>query len=211
MENENIVDNVAENLVGHVQEQRLDFRIDKLEHANYVTWKWQLVNVLKAKNLYNAVISEDADDLSSRQALALLGSALSRDNMALVVGCESALKAWSRLEVVFENRTTFEKQELLCHLHSYKIEKFEDVAKSLMEIQTTASRLKLLGEPVSDNSLMSIIMKALPSGSDNFLVAFKLLSPSERTLNHIISNVISHSKTLNYSSDSIAMVARKRS
>lgn len=102
--------------VGEVS--KLDYRIDKLEDDNYVTWKWQIMNVFKAKNLYEAVNSQHVDEVSSRQALALLGSALSRVNMALVVGCDTAFEAWQRLEIVFENKTTFEKQELLGKLHS---------------------------------------------------------------------------------------------
>lgn len=61
-----------------------------------------------------------------------------------------------------------------------------------MDIQTTASKLKLLGEQISDDALLSIIMSALPSGFDNFIVAFKLLTSKERTLNHLIANVIAH-------------------
>lgn len=197
------------NVLHSFQESKLDFKIDKLEEDNYVTWKWQLVNILKAKKLYSAVTDEDCNDSSSRQALGLIGSALSRENMALVVGI---FEAWIRLEIVFENKTTFETRELLGKLHSYKIDKFTDVAKSLMDIQTTATKLKLLGEPVSDKSLIGIIMRALPSEYQNFLVAFKLLSPGERTLNHLISNVIAHSKEFDRNdSESIALVANSTS
>lgn len=189
---------------------KIDFKIDKLEDDNYVTWKWQLVNILKAKVLYKAVTEKTVDESINRQALALLGSALSQDNMALVVGCESAYEVWKRLELIFENKTTFEKQELLGKLHSYRIDKGTDLAKSIMEIQATASKLKLLGEQISDDALMSIILNGLPTAFETFIVAFKLLSPNERTLNHLISNVIAHSKTLSRDTESISLVANSR-
>lgn len=187
---------------------KLDYKICKLENDNYVTWKWQIINILKAKQLYKADDMDDEDDMADKQALALLGSALNNDNMALVVGCETAFEVWKRLELIFENKTTFEKQELLGKLHSYKIESSTDLAKSLMELQTTVSKLKLLGETVSDDSLMSIIINALPTMFENFIVAFKLLSPSERTLNHLISNVIAHSRSIKREPEAIAMVAK---
>lgn len=49
---------------------------------------------------------------------------------------------------------------------------------------------------MSDDAIMSIILRALPREFENFLVAFKLLSPETRTLNHLISNVISRAREL---------------
>lgn len=182
-----------------------------MEEDNYVTWKWQIVNVFRAKNLFNAISSQDVEEANSRQALALLGSSLSRENMALVVGGETAFEAWRRLEIVFENKTTFEKQELLGKLHSYKMEKVTEVPNMLMDVQTTAQKLKLLGEPVSDDALISIIMNALPEGFSGLLMAFKLLNSTERTLNHLISQVIAHSKEISRESTAIALVANTSS
>lgn len=81
---------------------KCDFKIEKLCEDNYVTWKWQVENVLKAKSIHVAIIGRRVDE-ANRQALALLGSALSQDNMALVVGCDNAFDVWKRLEIIFEN------------------------------------------------------------------------------------------------------------
>lgn len=197
--------------LGDVQSSKLDIKVIKLEDNNYVVWKRHFINVLKAKSLYTAVVNEGVEESIDQQTLALLGSALSEDNMALVVGCSSAYEAWQRLELIYENKTTFEKQDLLGKIHSYKIDRLADIGRSLMEIQTTSSKLKLLGEIVSDDALMSIIMKALPTQFENFIVAFKLLSPEQRTLNHLISNVVAHAKTMNQDPESIALVASAKS
>ena len=127
---------------------KLEYAIDKLEADNYVVWKWQMENVLRAKNLYEVVssdIKEEEDESitrSNEQAMALIGSGLNRENKMLVVGCTSAHQIWSRLESIFENKTSFEKQELLSKLHSYKIERIKNVAHDLSILQALVSKLK---------------------------------------------------------------------
>lgn len=194
---------------------KLDFKIEKLEGDNYVTWRWELINILKAKQLWEVVENAPVSPMKAKdqekddQAMALLGSSLGRENKMLVVGCTNSHDVWTRLESVFENKTTFEKQELLRKLHSYKIETSSDVAKHLSEIQTLASKLNILGEPITDNALTSIIFNALPAPFESFLVAFKLLAPETRTLTHLISNVIARSKEIDSNEkEASALVAR---
>lgn len=64
-----------------------DFKVIQLDNNNWVVWKWQFKNCLKAKKYMNAegVVSNDA------AALALLGNALSQDNITLVVIIKPAL------------------------------------------------------------------------------------------------------------------------
>jgi len=185
---------------------KMDFVVDKLESDNYTVWKWQAMNILRAKNLVDALNANASRDVD-RQALALIGSALDKDNKMLVVGCSTAKEVWDRLESVYENKTTFEKQELLSKLHSFKIDTATDIAKPLGEIQTLVSRLKMFGENVSDDALMSIIMNALPKCFENFLVAFKLLAPETRTLQHLISNVIARSREISVEQVGAALLA----
>lgn len=87
-----------------LHEAKVDYKIYKIEDDNYVVWKWQIVNILKAKNLYKAISDQNADELVKKQALALLGSALNTENMALVVGCETPIDVWNRLEIVLKIR-----------------------------------------------------------------------------------------------------------
>lgn len=192
---------------------KVDYQVEKLEQTNFTTWKWQILNVLKAKRLETAIATGQVENHIQQSALALIGSALNEENKMLVVGCQTAIEVWQRLESVYENKTTFEKQELLSQLHSYRITSVANVAKALGEMQTLASKLNLLGETISDDSLMSIILNALPNESfGNFLVAFKLLSPETRTLTHLISNVIARAREIESKTkaDEVALLAKKK-
>ena len=55
-----------------------DLKVLKLDETNYVIWKWQFRNVLEAKGL-GLALTDEASELVSEQALALLSSTLSED------------------------------------------------------------------------------------------------------------------------------------
>lgn len=180
-----------------MENQKLDLKICESQADNYVVWRWQALNVLRANGLEETIAKEDSKGIKVDKALALLGSSLNQENQMLVCGCKSAYELWQRLEGIYEDKTTFEKQELLRRLHAYKISSPSEVVKGLSEIQSLASRLNVMGERASDDALTSVIMNSLPAVFDSFLIAFKLLAPETRTLKHLISNVSARSKEMN--------------
>lgn len=54
-----------------------DYKLIKLGRENYVVWKWQFKNVLKAKGLQKVLLEGAVEEKRERQALALLGSSSS--------------------------------------------------------------------------------------------------------------------------------------
>lgn len=63
-----------------------DCKLIKLENENYVVRKWQFKNVLKAKKL-DKVLNQDepVNDVMDGQAMALLGSGLSEENILKII------------------------------------------------------------------------------------------------------------------------------
>jgi len=83
--------------------EKQDFRPLKLDRDNYVVWKWQFVNVAKAQKMSRlfeqGAVSEELDD----KGLALLGSALSEENMLKIINCTNFRQAWNTIQLCFEN------------------------------------------------------------------------------------------------------------
>ena len=72
-------------------DDRTEYRVLVLNDENYITWKWQMTLVLKTKGLYGCVSSPDiTNEVKERQAVTLLASALSTDNMQRVINCTTA-------------------------------------------------------------------------------------------------------------------------
>lgn len=171
--------------------QKIEFKLHTLGKDNYTIWKQHTKNVLEAKNLLSAVEHPTIlDQGKERLARALLTSALDSDNQMKVINCNSAHAIWKRLESVYENKTTFEAQNLHNKLHSFKIQNLSQVAKSLGEIENIAHKLRLLGENVSDNAVMSAMLRALPSSFRTFITVWKGTATNERTVDNLISRIM---------------------
>lgn len=87
-------------------------KLIRLDKGNYIVWKWQFVNVLKANKLQSVLGAEPVSEEQDGQAMALLGSALSEENILKIINCNSFKTAWQALEQCFENKTSYEPQAL---------------------------------------------------------------------------------------------------
>jgi len=101
-----------------------------------------------------------------------------------------------RLEEIYENKTTFERQALPRKLHNYKISSPSNLAAALAELQTMTSQLGVLGEPISDDALASIFLNALPKSFESWLDSYALLPTETRTLSYSIANVSAKARGL---------------
>lgn len=153
------------------------YKLIKLEDDNYHAWKWQFRNVLTALKLEHTLssvstVSYDED----RQAMALLGSSLSEDNIIKIDHCENFLEAWNTIAKYqskkIEIRLFRKEAKTLLHarLSSPKIKSAQEVIQWLSEITGIVALLKKLDENVSDERLIKVILDALPNSFDNFLM-----------------------------------------
>lgn len=156
-----------------------DFKIVKLEKNNYVVWKWQFINVLRAKKLMKVVQDIEVDEDMDAQALALLGSALSEENMLKISNCETFKDAWKAIGQCFENKTAYEPQALYRRLNSFKINSAADVSQGLSELRGIVAQLKNLNETVSDHCLIGAILSSLPNSFDIFVTVWKNSADSD--------------------------------
>jgi len=189
---------------------KIDFCGEKLDDDNWVAWKWHMTRFLRSKNLID-VIQGPIGGTKNDVVLTHIGNALSKKAKGLVVAQESAFEAWKILETVYENKTTFEKQDLLAKLHSFRFKNNGTIADDFSELQTIISRLRLLGHQVDDDTQISIIMRALPKEFDHLLMSFKMLPPATRTLAHLTGNVLSVAREMQnkLSTDETAFISQK--
>ena len=170
--------------------QRIEYKLHTLEKSNYITWRVHMTNILEAKGLLEATQTELVSGSLERQARALLTSALSDDNQMKVVNCHTAYKIWKRLEATYENKSSFERENLLNKLHSYKISSGKDISNAISDMENIAAKLHLLGEKVSDESLMSAVLRALPKQFSTFITVWKGTAQQERTIENLLTRLM---------------------
>ncbi|KAG9510903.1 hypothetical protein GZH46_00539, partial [Fragariocoptes setiger] len=151
-------------------------------------------SILAAKKLKEVVSGNSLSEQEDVQATALLLSALDADNQLIVIDCQSARDIWNRLESRYENKT-YESEDLYARLLSYKINNLGDIGKAVGEAQLFVSKLKSLGETLTEKLVMGIIIKALPdSFQDRFINSWSSTSTADRTLNNLITRISSRAE-----------------
>lgn len=176
-------------LVPGGQYGEIEFRTQILDRSNYVIWKRHMKNVLEAKGLLETTETEVVGS-KEHKARALLTSSLSADNQMKVINCETAYKIWKRLESIYENKTSFEKETLIGKLHTYKISSASQLSNSISEMENIVAKLRMLGEDVSDQSFMTAILRALPSSFSTFIKIWKGTNVTERTIENLITRLL---------------------
>jgi len=189
---------------------KIDSSGDKLEDDNWVAWKWHMTRFLRSKNLMDAIEGQVVG-IKNDVVLTHIGNALSKKAKELIVAQESAYQAWRILEIVYENKRTFEKQDLLARLHGFRFKSNRTIADDFSELQTIISRLRLLGHNVDDDTQMSIIMRTLLKEFNYLLASFKMLPPATRTLAHLTGNVLSVAREMQNTAnaDETALVSQR--
>jgi len=171
-------------------EDKIDFKMMRLDSSNYVGWKLQLSAVLKAKKIHECVTGNSLDPEKELQAYAFLLSAVDSDHLLKIVDCTTSKAVWDRLESIYENKTTYEKQTLLQKFNSYKIPSLSEMSKSIGEIQSLGARLKSIGASIDDDSIISVIINALPESFDSFTTTWSMMNSGNQNLNNLITNIM---------------------
>ena len=205
-----INDGERRNMMVAKSDEKIDLTVTKLGSEPYVSWKKQLLNVLKSKGLEEA-ISDDhyRQNNRAKESLAqtILYSSLDKTNRLNCIDCETAKDIWERLQSLHEVKTAFETQDLFIKLNNYRMPSAARAAESIAEIRYTAAKLRTLGEQISENNLMSVILRALPSSLRHIPLSWKTMSANDRNITNLVSFILSEAADAD-KVDEVALLAK---
>ncbi|CCO37765.1 Retrovirus-related Pol polyprotein from transposon TNT 1-94 Includes: RecName: Full=Protease [Rhizoctonia solani AG-1 IB] len=159
----------------------------KDDGSNYTAWKFRQTTVLCMRKLLSiatgaepapvALTTEEAKDSAKvSEQVERMAKWKQRDDEAFsqitlnmedgvmndIVDTTSANEAWTRIVERWEGKGMQSLSFLYQQLMSTKIEEEEDLTTGFNSIKSTVSKIKTLGESISDFLLAQIIMNALP-------------------------------------------------
>lgn len=193
-------------------DEKTDVSVVKLGVEPYVSWKKHMMNVFKSRGLEQALTDARFNLVNAKQdslAQAILTSTLDKTNRMNCIDCETAKEIWERLQSLHEVKTSFETQNLFVQLNNYRMGSAATVAESIAEIRYIAAKLKTLGESISDNNLMSVILRALPKSLKHIQLSWKTMSASDRNIKNLVSFIMSEAADGLEEADEVALMARQ--
>ncbi|CAB0007369.1 unnamed protein product [Nesidiocoris tenuis] len=169
--------------------------VEKLRgRENYVTWKFQITNLLKYEGLWQLVKSEISgnasgqspgsgsnqapaaelqSDLSARRdekALSRINLTLDKSVFPYVMQATSAREAWKALAAAFEDDGLSRWVSLLRRLCCMKLERFQSVEAYINEAKFVSEQLSAINQPIPDKLLAGMILQGLTPDYDPMIM-----------------------------------------
>lgn len=185
-----------------------------LDENNFGVWKWNLKYNLKTQGVYECVISEGKGTQAQQdEAMLEIISSINDKIKMRVSHCKGPYELYQAIESFYTNKTSFQATSLHMRLSSFKFKSSELIPEGISEIQNVVSKLKNLGENVSDHMVEGIVLAALPSSYRTFVTVWKGMSSNERTLSNLYSRIMAEveDNRLFNSREDKALFTQKRS
>lgn len=162
-----------------------------LTDDNFNVWKWNLKYNLKSMNVYECICKEDTGtEKQQDEAMLEIISTLDDKIKIKVSHCKKPFELFQAIEAIYTNKTSFQVTALHMKLSSFKFKSSEQISQGISEIQSIVSKLKNLGETVSEHMVEGIVLAALPSSYRTFVTVWKGMGASERNLGNLFNRIL---------------------
>ena len=159
--------------------------IDKLDHTNWITWKFQMKHLLLGKGLWNyvtgaATLAPSADERvkgtfeqKSQLAFSTIVMAVSTAQLYLITSCDSPKDAWDTLRNHFECETLGNKLFLKKQYFRKEMKEGTSMESHLKEMKEITDRLAAIGAPISEEDQVVTLLGSVPSSYSTLVTALE--------------------------------------
>lgn len=186
--------------------------IEKLEGAtNWLTWKFQIRQVLEASELFDVVDGSNAKPMSgtpNRQsatadwkkldakARRVISSACHKQPLLQIINCETAYSMWTTLKGTYEQSSKSNMLFLQQKYYSFTKEPGDDIATFLSKLTEVVQQLRDQNEAISDSMVMTKVLMALPSEYNHFYSAWESTAAESQTMQNLRARLMAEEMRL---------------
>lgn len=202
--------------------------IEKLEgNANWLTWKFQIRQVLEACDLFDvvdgtvvapAVGSENyaATLLAWRKrdakARRTISTTCQKQPLLQIMNCETANAMWVTLKSTYEQASKSNILFLQQKYYGFTKDPGDDIATCLSKLMEIVQQLKDQKESISDSMVMTKILMSLPAEYNHFHSAWESTSAEDQTMVNLRARLMAEElrlKTQGQSENAEALMAKR--
>jgi len=155
--------------------------IEKLNDANYESWKIQIKSVLVCNELWKYTCgteirtpdNSDVWKLKDEKALALILLSVSKNQLNYVKKATTSHEAWVKLKTIYESRGPVRKSVLYKQLYRMKKEQGQSMMEFVNSFVDKVEQLEDAGIKLPEELTSVILLNSLPSDYENFCVAME--------------------------------------
>ena len=168
--------------------------VDRYNGSNFHLWKMHLSFIFQSRDLFpiingtfkKAARSSAADkqiwEKKDKQAIVAILATLDSHHRAEVINCTTWHEMWTQLQAYHDQHSDECIIALQEKYYGSKLGADESIAAFVSSLKKLAKQLTDLGQPISDQQLISKIKCGLPSAYDPLLLAWDSVPVAEQTL-----------------------------
>ncbi|XP_047998303.1 uncharacterized protein LOC125235761 [Leguminivora glycinivorella] len=143
------------------------FSFDKLDGVNdYLNWKFCMRHALIMEGLWSAVEGTETDTTKIQRALARICLSVKPHCMQHLRTADTAKKAWSNLQQIFEDKGLYRRVVLLRQLHRASYTDYSSMQQYIEAVTTLVQKLDDIGRTTEDAEVAELLLSGLPQEYD---------------------------------------------
>jgi hypothetical protein len=111
------------------------------------------------------------------------------EHLSMIVNCKKSAEMWERLVSIHEQVSEESMFMLIQQFVDYKFCKRDSIATHVAKIEMMAQNLEDIGQPMSENQIISKMITSLPSEYRHVLTAWKSMPADQKTRKTLILRV----------------------
>ena len=165
-------------------DRRDDMKIEKLNGANYQTWKYNVSLILMEKGLWSFVTGREpapkATDKetvkknycsNSEKAYALISLSVEKPLQIHIVDTTDPREAWEILKNQFSFVSITQVVRLTRRFYQASMKEGDDLMQHLTQMTTYAQQLRDLDEEISPQKFGTVVLSTLPPSYEHFITS----------------------------------------
>lgn len=172
--------------------------IFKFTGKNFTLWKNQLHIALDGREIFAIVDgsekladAEDKEAWKRKDNLAkwIITTSVDMEHLSMIVNCKTSTEMWERLVSIHEQVSKESMFMMIQQFIDYKYCKGDNIASHIAKIEMMAQNLEDIGQPMSENQIISKMITSLPSEYRHVLSAWKSMPTDQKTRKTLILRV----------------------
>lgn len=192
-------------------------KITKLCAENWSLWKFQMKVILNALEIGDIVsgewtkpsqpikklATESDEEAKARwqkytnawikadaRCMKIIVTSVDDGPLQYLLNCETALEMWEKLLSIYEQKSEASLHLLQQQFFSYSKEPTDDMSTHISKLVNLGRKLRVAGEPVTDNMVMTKILMTLPKEYNHFYSAWDSVPTGSKNINNLTSRLL---------------------
>lgn len=184
---------------------------------NWSLWKFQTKILLNGQGLFGIVdgtVKKNDSSLKANEWEVLdakaqihIVSRVTENVMQHLLTCCTAAEMWSKLSCIYELKSSTSVHLLQERFMRYKYEE-GGMANLFSKVEHFANQLKQLGEPVSDQMIITKVIMTLPPQYRHFVSAWESVSQESQTLNGLQARLLIEEERMKENEEPVALTVQ---